>query len=96
VVSQNRRYNPGLVAFRRLVLSRLGGIGALSADFYSGYHFEGFREEMASPLLLDMAVHTFDAARYYHRCGCPERLLYGVQPAMELVPRRASQRWTSS
>lgn len=74
VVSQNRRYNPGLVAFRRLVLGRLGVIGALSADFYSGYHFEGFREEMASPLLLDMAVHTFDAARYI--TGADARSVY--------------------
>ena len=24
----------------------------------------GFREEMDSPLLVDMAIHTFDAARY--------------------------------
>jgi predicted dehydrogenase len=64
VVSQNRRYHPGLVAFRRLVVDRLGGIGELSADFYGGSRFGGFREEMASPLLLDMAIHTFDAARY--------------------------------
>ena len=74
VVSQNRRYHPGLVAFRKLVLGRLGGVGALSADFYSGYHFEGFREEMASPLLLDMAVHTFDAARYI--TGADARSVY--------------------
>jgi predicted dehydrogenase len=64
VVSQNRRYHPGLVAFRRLVAERLGGIGELSADFYGGSRFGGFREEMASPLLVDMAIHTFDAARY--------------------------------
>jgi predicted dehydrogenase len=64
VVSQNRRYHPGLVAFKNLVADRLGRVGQLSADFYSGYHFEGFREEMASPLLVDMAIHTFDAARY--------------------------------
>lgn len=27
-------------------------------------HFGGFREEMDNVLLLDMAIHTFDAARY--------------------------------
>ena len=64
VVSQNRRYNSGLAAFREVVATRLGGAGQLNAEFYRSPHFGGFREEMASPLLLDMAIHTFDAARY--------------------------------
>ena len=64
VVSQNRRYNAGLAAFRELVVTRLGGAGHLNAEFYRAPHFGGFREEMESPLLLDMAIHTFDAARY--------------------------------
>ncbi|MDA8062543.1 MAG: Gfo/Idh/MocA family oxidoreductase [Actinomycetota bacterium] len=63
-VSQNRRYNAGLVAFKDLVATRLGGVSQLNAEFYRAPHFGGFREEMASPLLLDMAIHTFDAARY--------------------------------
>lgn len=64
VVSQNRRYNRGLASFRSLVTERLGGIGQLNAEFYRAPHFGGFREEMDSPLLVDMAIHTFDAARY--------------------------------
>ena len=64
VVSQNRRYNSGLAAFREVVATRLGGAGQLNAEFYRSPHFGGFREEMESPLLLDMAIHTFDAARY--------------------------------
>jgi predicted dehydrogenase len=64
VVSQNRRYNAGLAAFREVVATRLGGAGQLNAEFYRAPHFGGFREEMESPLLLDMAIHTFDAARY--------------------------------
>src|SRR6266581_2652143 len=28
-----------------------------------GAHFEGFRQHMRHVLLLDMAIHTFDAAR---------------------------------
>lgn len=63
VVSQNRRYNAGLLALKGLT-GRLGGIGQLNAEFYKAPHFGGFREEMASPLLVDMAIHTFDAARY--------------------------------
>jgi predicted dehydrogenase len=64
VVSQNRRYNRGLAAFKGLIADRLGGIGYLNAEFYRGPHFGGFRDEMDSPLLVEMAVHTFDAARY--------------------------------
>ncbi len=63
-VSQNRRYDPGLQALRRLIHDELGGLGILNADFYIGAHFGGFRDQMDHPLLLDMAIHTFDAARY--------------------------------
>jgi predicted dehydrogenase len=64
MVSQNRRYNAGLATFRDLIAGQLGGIGQLNAEFYRAPHFGGFREEMDSPLLVDMAIHTFDAARY--------------------------------
>lgn len=42
----------------------LGGIGQLSANFQLNPHFGGFRDEMESPLIADMAIHTFDAARF--------------------------------
>jgi predicted dehydrogenase len=64
MVSQNRRYTPGLQALRGLIVEELGDLGVLNADFYIGPHFGGFRETMEHPLLLDMAIHTFDAARY--------------------------------
>ena len=64
MVSQSRRYHPQIQAMRRLIAEQLGEVGMLNADFYLGPHFGGFRDEMASPLLLDMAIHTFDAARY--------------------------------
>jgi predicted dehydrogenase len=64
VVSQNRRYQAQLAAFKNLIADRLGGIGHLNAEFYRAPHFGGFRDEMDSPLLVDMAIHTFDAARY--------------------------------
>ena len=63
MVSQSRRYDPGLVAYRRLV-EGLGALGILYADFTIGAHFGGFRDAMPSPLLVDMAIHTFDAARF--------------------------------
>jgi predicted dehydrogenase len=63
MVSQSRRYDPNLIAYRGLI-ERIGTIGILNSDFYIGAHFGGFRDEMPSPLILDMAIHTFDAARY--------------------------------
>ena len=64
-VVQNRRFVSGVRRIRRLVESGgLGDITALHCDFFVGAHFGGFREEMESVLLLDMAIHTLDAARY--------------------------------
>ena len=63
-VIQNRRYNPHIRAFRRLLDSgRIGDLTTLNADFYLGAHFGGFRRRMEHVLLLDMAIHTFDEAR---------------------------------
>jgi predicted dehydrogenase len=64
MVSQSRRYNANLRALRGLISEHVGALGVLNSDFYIGAHFGGFRDEMPSPLLLDMAIHTFDAARY--------------------------------
>ena len=64
-VVQNRRYIPGVRRIRRLIESGvLGDITALHADFFIGAHFGGFRDAMQNVLLLDMAIHTFDAARF--------------------------------
>ncbi|MGU3411168.1 Gfo/Idh/MocA family protein [Microbacterium sp. M1A1_1b] len=63
MVSQSRRYNDHLVAFRQH-LRGLGTIGTLSTRFAKAPHFGGFREEMDDVLLLDMAIHPFDSARY--------------------------------
>ena len=62
MVSQSRRYDSRLIAYREL-LAGLGHIGILNVDFYIGAHFGGFRDVMANVLILDMAIHTFDAAR---------------------------------
>jgi predicted dehydrogenase len=64
MVSQSRRYNANLQVLRRLIVEHVGALGILNSDFYIGAHFGGFRDDMASPLLLDMAIHTFDAARF--------------------------------
>jgi predicted dehydrogenase len=74
MVSQSRRYDPRLHAFRRLIVDRVGHLGILNSDFYIGAHFGGFRDEMASVLLLDMAIHTLDAARFL--CGADPVAVY--------------------
>nr|WP_284387997.1 Gfo/Idh/MocA family oxidoreductase [Devosia yakushimensis] len=64
-VVQNRRFISGVRRIRRLIESgALGELTALHCDFFIGAHFGGFREEMDNVLLLDMAIHTLDAARF--------------------------------
>ena len=62
-VSQSRRYNEGL---RRLRAEgrRMGAVSLLAVDFFVNFRPGGFREQMAHPLLLDMAIHQFDAVRF--------------------------------
>ncbi|QAY67926.1 Gfo/Idh/MocA family protein [Paenibacillus protaetiae] len=63
-VMQNRRFDPRIRSLRRLVDDgAVGTVGYVGADFFLGPHFGGFRDTMESPLLLDMAIHTFDQAR---------------------------------
>lgn len=64
-VMKNRRYIPQLYALRNFLHAKtLGKIGQVSANFQLDPHFGGFREEMDSPLIADMAIHTFDACRF--------------------------------
>jgi predicted dehydrogenase len=64
-VVQNRRYISGVRRIRRAIEEgALGELTALHADFFIGAHFGGFRDAMQNVLLLDMAIHTFDAARF--------------------------------
>ncbi|MCC7203646.1 MAG: Gfo/Idh/MocA family oxidoreductase [Phycisphaeraceae bacterium] len=66
--TQNRRFDPNIRAVRQFLDGGgLGEITQVDADFYIGAHFGGFRDQMEYPLLLDMAIHTFDAARFLTR-----------------------------
>jgi len=65
MVSQSRRWDPVHEAARRaLAGGRVGPVTTVNCDFYIGAHFGGFRDEMPSPLILDMAIHHFDLARF--------------------------------
>jgi len=74
-VIQNRRYDANLRRLRAFLESgAIGRLTTVNSDFYIGAHFSGFRNHMAHVLLLDMAIHTFDAARYL--CGAEPRRVY--------------------
>ena len=63
-VVQNRRYLPGVRRIARALRSGvIGPVTSVHADFFLAPHFGGFREEMDHVLLLDMAIHGFDAMR---------------------------------
>ncbi len=67
-VIQNRRYMPQIRALRKFLDSgAIGNVTTVHSDFMMGVHFGGFRDKMKHVLLLDMAIHTFDAARLI--CG---------------------------
>lgn len=63
MVSQSRRWNPHVAALRGLV-EDLGEVGTIGTEFFRAPRFGGFRDEMVHPLLVDMAIHPFDTARF--------------------------------
>lgn len=63
MISQSRRYYSTLAALKERVQT-LGDIGVITTEFFKAPHFGGFREEMEHVLLVDMAIHAFDVARY--------------------------------
>jgi predicted dehydrogenase len=63
MVSQSRRWNPQLYTVRAMA-ARLGVIGTMTTEFFRAPRFGGFRDQMAHPLLIDMAIHAFDSARF--------------------------------
>ena len=65
MVSQSRRWDRAHdVARKAISRGKIGRVTTINCDFFMGCHFGGFREEMPSPLILDMAIHHFDLARF--------------------------------
>ncbi len=65
MVSQSRRWDANHHAARQAVATgKFGRLTTVNCDFYIGAHFGGFRDRMPSPLILDMAIHHFDLARF--------------------------------
>lgn len=65
MVSQSRRWDVHHDTVRQTIAAgRIGELTTINCDFYLGAHFGGFRDAMASPLILDMSIHHFDMARF--------------------------------
>jgi len=52
-------------------------VTTVNCDFFLGAHFGGFRDAMPSPLILDMAIHHFDLARFM--TGLDAEAVYAVE-----------------
>jgi predicted dehydrogenase len=64
-IMQNRRFDPNIRRLKQVIDSgSIGDITTLHSDYFMGVHITNFRLHMRYPLLIDMAIHTFDAARY--------------------------------
>jgi predicted dehydrogenase len=64
MVAQNYRYQPATQTAKRFIQrGGLGDVGYVGVNFHKGPHFGGFREVIAYPLLLDMAIHHVDMMR---------------------------------
>lgn len=66
MVAQNYRYHVSVQTLKRVLASgEFGRVGSVTVEFFKGPHFGGFREEMAYPLIIDMAIHHFDLMRFF-------------------------------
>jgi len=66
MISQNRRWDAKHVQIQQALRSDcIRSVGTVNCAFYLGAHFGGFRDAMENPLLLDMAIHHFDLARFF-------------------------------
>jgi predicted dehydrogenase len=66
MVSQSRRWDSKHATIAKTLSDHAAGkLTTINCDFFLGAHFGGFRDEMDSPLILDMAIHHFDLARMF-------------------------------
>lgn len=64
MVAQDYRHQPAVEAMRRAIAGgRIGDVGYVCIEFHRGPRWDNYREQMAHPLLLDMAIHHVDLLR---------------------------------
>jgi predicted dehydrogenase len=81
----------GVIETARQILAggELGEIGQAQVDFRIHHDFRGsFRERMEQPLILDMAVHSFDLIRFVTGLEAADVWAPHLEPALEPVRRR--------
>ena len=85
MVNQNYRFRRAPRTVRKLIAAGLiGEVGSVFIAFQKAAHFGGgFREQMAHPLVLDMAIHHFDQLRG----------TIGFEPA-EVTARSWNPKWS--
>ncbi|MBI1877655.1 MAG: Gfo/Idh/MocA family oxidoreductase [Chloroflexi bacterium] len=65
MVAQNYRYHEPVQTLKQLLaLGEFGRVASVTVEFFKGLHVGGFRQEMAYPLIIDMAIHHFDLMRF--------------------------------
>jgi Predicted dehydrogenases and related proteins len=65
-VSQNYRYRAAPRRVREVLMSGLiGHVTTMTCDYFDALHFGNFRDTMEHPLLMEMAIHHFDLARFF-------------------------------
>ncbi len=68
-ITQTQRFRPPVRALQTFLAGgAIGPVQEVYADFFIGPHFGGFRDQMDFPLILDMSIHAFDAARFLSSC----------------------------
>ena len=84
MVSQTRRWHPKHdMVCRTVAAGRIGPVGLVNCDYYMSRNFGGFRLEMPCPLIVDMAIHHFDMARF----------MVGVDP-VAVYAKEFNPRWS--
>ena len=90
-VMQNRRFDPNIQTIKNfLARGVLGDITTIHTDFFIGAHFGGFRDTMPHVLIKDMAIHTFDAARYLSQQNATSVYCHEWNPAGSWYQQDAS------
>ena len=88
-VSQNYRYALGVGRFRQM-LPDIGSVTTLHSDFFLAHPAGGFRDRLVYPLLFDMAIHTFDTARFLLDSDPVSVFCHSWNPAGSWYPGAAS------
>jgi Predicted dehydrogenases and related proteins len=66
MVAQNYRFRAAPRKVREVLASGLiGHVTTMTCDYFDALHFGNFRERMEHPLLVEMAIHHFDLARFF-------------------------------